>query len=281
MRRIICVCECALDIMFEGDIPVSSTPGGRIINAAVNMARNGLPVVMASEASADPIGDILVNFLEDAGVDTSSVDRFTQGSSPLMIYTKKDCGSLALTRYDNYGDGGFDIVWPRIDDTDIVLYGGYYVLDHRMRQRMIPFLNHCAERKATMIYVPGFPQQLVPRITRVMPEILENFELADMIITHSSDLQHIFGNEEPSRCYVNHVDFYCRSLINFDGSKVEYFTGKESSSVECNVSHKDMAASIAGIASKVRELNLNRDILENLDPYRREELLNAAKNKNE
>ena len=37
---------------------------------------------MASEASTDFVGDTIVKSLTDAGVDVSSVDRFTEGRSP-------------------------------------------------------------------------------------------------------------------------------------------------------------------------------------------------------
>ena len=231
MKHIICIGECTLDIVFENSQPIGAMPGGRIINAAAALARAGLPAVMASEASSDPVGDMIVDFLKTAGVDISSLDRFVQGSSPLMLFSDSSDGEYNITRYENYGDGGFDIVWPRVSDQTIVVFGGYYVLDPLMRERMVPFLQNCAERHAVMIYVPGFPPQMVSRITKVMPALLDNLELADMVITRTNDLRHIFNTGDAAACYRDHIDYYCHSMLNVDtaNAKLQYFSGKQSS----------------------------------------------------
>ena len=85
MKKIICIGECSLNIVFDGAAPAGAIPGGRVAAAASLMAREGLPVVMASEASTDFVGDTIVKSLTDAGVDVSSVDRFTEGRSPLVL----------------------------------------------------------------------------------------------------------------------------------------------------------------------------------------------------
>ena len=61
-----------------------------------------------------------------------------------------------MIRYEGYPEEAFDIIWPRIDPGDIVLYGGYYAIDKRMHQRMSKLLEHAAEREAVMIYLPDF-----------------------------------------------------------------------------------------------------------------------------
>lgn len=230
MNRIICIGECALDIVFEAGQPIGSMPGGRIAMAAARMARTGLPVTMASEASDDPIGEMLVGHLKAAGVDCSSVDRFTQGHSPLTVFTPGDVPEVyRATRYEAYGDGGFDIVWPRVDDRTIVVFGGYYSLDERMRERLLPFLRNCSERKAIMVYVPGFRADRCRRMTRVMPAILENLELADMVIARNEDLELIFGASNSGKCYRDHIDFYCRSMVNVDAAchTLSYYSGRD------------------------------------------------------
>ena len=93
-----------------------------------------------------------------------------------MIFSENPDGTTRITRYEDYTDDAFDIVWPRVDDDSVVIYGGYYTLDRRMRSHTVPFLNHCAERGAVMIYLPGFLAIQESRITRVMPAILENLE---------------------------------------------------------------------------------------------------------
>lgn len=231
MKKIICVGECSLNIVFGPDgQPSGSMPGGRIANAAAILARTGLPVLMASEAAADPVGDMVVAFLRDAGADISVIDRFTGGRTPLNIFTEDSSGVLALTRYEKYPDeDGFDIVWPRIEEGDILVFGGFYALDRRMRPKLSKFLEYAKEMKAVLVYLPGFLPEQEPRITHVMPAILENLELADMVITRNDDLSLIFGIDEDKSCYNRHISFYCRSLINVDPScgTIAYCGGKE------------------------------------------------------
>lgn len=216
-KKIICIGECALDIVFGPDgTPLGSMPGGRLANAAALLARDGLPVTMAGEAAADAVGDTVVAFLADAGADTRCIDRFTEGRTPVTVFMPAADGATAATRYEAYADDCFDIVWPRIDEGDIVVFGGYYAIDRRMRRRMLPLLQHAAERKALLVYLPGYLPQQEPRITRVMPSILENMEMAHIVCTRSADLHTIFGARDAAACYRNNISFYCRLLLNVD-----------------------------------------------------------------
>lgn len=261
MKKIICIGECALDIIFDGSMPVGSMPGGRIVNAAAILARQNLPVKLVSELAAGKVGDIIAGFLEDAGVDCSSVDRFTEGLSPVVIYTLDGNGAVDVTRYEQYPDDCFDVVWPRIDEGDIVVYGGFYALDQRMRPRMTQLLEHASERKAILVYLPGFLALQEPRITRVMPAILENIELASIVVTRASDLKTIFGVCDGERCYHSHIDFYCRSLINVDTEthKIDYYSGREVTSAEIPA---DLCRSVmwnAGVVAGVAEALFTAD----------------------
>ncbi len=282
MKKIICIGECSLNIVFNGASPVGAIPGGRIAAAAALMAREGLPVAMASEASSDPVGDMIVKSLTDAGVDIASLDRFTEGRSPIIVFTEGADGIPCITRYENYADEAFDIVWPRVDDNCVVVFGGYYVLDRRMRTRMVPFLNHCAERGAVMIYQPGFMSVQESRITRVMPAILENLELAHMVIARNCDLQLIFGIKEDSRCYADHIDFYCRSMISVDTAcrQLSYYSGKQLSRIEipetvCETMTWN-AGVLAGVAGYIFENDITSDRLNAPGVEMREAILTAA-----
>lgn len=284
MKNIICVGECALDIIFKDGSPVGSMPGGRVANAAAILARAGLPVIMASEASQDPVGDMAVKYLTDAGVDVTCVDRFVGGHTPLLIFTTDETGKTEITRYEQYGDGGFDIIWPRITDETVVLFGGYYTLDARMRVRMAPFLEHCREVKATMVYVPGFPPGQQSRMTRVMPAVLENLELADVVVARSADLSMIFGTESDARCYSDHIDFYCRSLVDVDTAahRINYFAGKEVSSLEidsqaCRTMMWN-AGAVAGVVAAIFAEGCDSESLDAPAAALRDKILTSAVN---
>lgn len=117
MKKIICIGECSLNVILDSEgRPLGTMPGGRIANAAAMLARDKFEVIMASEASADPVGDIVVNFLANAGVDTKSVDRFTEGRTALNVFvapgSDSDNAMPSLTRYESYPDEAFDTSAP-------------------------------------------------------------------------------------------------------------------------------------------------------------------------
>jgi len=89
MKKIICIGECSLNIVLDPmGRPLGSMPGGRVTNAAAILAgMHDNKVVVASEVSADPVGDILVDYLSRHGVDISSLDRFTEGRTAVNIFT--------------------------------------------------------------------------------------------------------------------------------------------------------------------------------------------------
>lgn len=287
MKKIICIGECSLNVILDSEgRPLGTMPGGRIANAAAMLARDKFEVIMASEASADPVGDIVVNFLASAGVDTKSVDRFTEGRTALNVFVAPGSDSAnampSLTRYESYPDEAFDIIWPRIDPGDIVLYGGFYALDKRMRQRMTKLLEHAAEREAVMVYLPGFLPQQEPRITRVMPQILENLEMAHVVVTRNKDLDLIFGVKLPQTCYHDHIDFYCRSLINIDNTcnAITYYTGKDMTTVGITAAISNTllwnAGAIAGIVGTIAGRDLKPEVFETPDEQLRQAILGAA-----
>lgn len=285
--KIICIGECSLNIILGHDgKPRGSMPGGRIANAAAILAHNKAEVVMASEASADAVGDTVVSFLADAGVDITSVDRFTEGRTAINVFVLPDAQAddprPSLTRYEAYPDDAFDIIWPRIAAGDIVLFGGFYAIDPRMHTRMQRLLAYAAEQKAVMVYLPGFLPQQEPRITRVMPQILENLEAANIVVTRNSDLSLIFGGDCAKTCYHDRIDFYCRSLVNIDAAcaHIAYYSGKEMSCVDidpriCSTLLWN-AGAVAGIVQTLAERHVAPDQLEAPAADFRQALLEAA-----
>lgn len=286
MKKIICIGECSLNIVLGPDGETfGSMPGGRVTNAAAILACDDrFRVVMASEVSSDPVGDILASYLESHGVDISSLDRYTEGRTALNVFTAPEAESEpeSLTRYESYPEEAFDIIWPRVDEGDVILFGGYYAIDRRMRPRLLRFLNHCVERKTVLVYLPGILPQQEPRITRVMPSILENLEMANIVMTRNNDLKLIFGVDDSATCYNNHIDFYCRSLINVDTSRreISYYSGKETSSVgipetTCTTMLWN-AGAVAGVVTAIADRGLDSDALEKPDSAVREAILGAA-----
>lgn len=275
--KIIAIGEINLNLSAEGT-GFGALAGGVIARAATVLAREGFATVMAADAGCDIPGDMALAAIEEAGVETHSVDRFTEGRTALNIYAD---ASKVPSRYDAYPGEAFDIVWPRVDEGDIVVFGGHYALDARMRPRLAKLLTYAAERKALLIYVPAYNISLEPRITRVMPEILENLEMAHIVVTTTADLGTIFGVADTETCFNDRVSFYCRSLVNIDAicRRVEYFGGTEVSSADTGNAYGNsllwQAGALAGMIGMLATARPTAEALEAPTASLRGEVLGA------
>ena len=215
-------------MLFRDGRPERSFVGGRIANTAAALGQLGLPVSMVSECGADRVGDMVVDFLSAHNVDVKSVDRFTDGTTAFSAIFCDTGKEKKIVNYGRYPADRFDVVWPRIDEDDIVLFGSLYAIDTPQRERLFELISYAAERKAIIVYLPGFQHGINMRITRVMPAILENLEIADIVIAHERDINNIFPGETSEQAFRNHIEFYCPTYfhINPDLGVTLFSTGK-------------------------------------------------------
>ncbi len=216
MRKTIAIGESILDTVFLDDEPVRSFVGGRIANAAASAGMAGIPVEMVSECCNDHIGDIVTDFLQWHNVGTASVDRFTEGSTAASMIFFSSSGEKKLINFFNYPEDRFNVVWPRIDEDDVILFGSFYSIDTAMRERFFELVKYARERKAILIYLLGCQHGIGCRITKVMPGILENLEIADIVIATHADIADIFPGETPDQAFKNHIEFYCGNFVCID-----------------------------------------------------------------
>ena len=217
MRKIIAIGESVLDTLFVDAKPVRSFVGGRIACAAASLGSLGLNCVMLSECTTDAVGDIIIDYLDRHGVDTSLVDRYPDGATPFSAIFPSGSGKQ-IVNYGVYPKTRFDIVWPRIDEDDIVLFGSLYAIDLPQRQRLYDLLKYAVERRAILIYLPGFQHGIGYRLTKVMPHLLENLEISDIVIAHEQDIHDIFPGETGDEAYHGHIEFYCRNYVHLTRS---------------------------------------------------------------
>ena len=267
-RKIIIIGESSLDVIFDSDRPTASYPGGVLLNAAACLGAKKHQVSFVSEAANDHVGDIIVRFLESNNVEVRSIDRYTEGATPVRLIFRGDTESAV--RYGSYPQESFGVVWPRIDPDDIVVFGGNYSLDPRGHDRIYDIVKYAAERHAIVIYVPNFDISRVNRITKVMPAILENFESSNLVVTRTADLRDIFGKESDEKAFKDHVSFYSFNMINFDtvSDKLKFYHRKAveelNVGIEPDHTHR-FAGIVAGIIDSIIAGDITCADFDNLD----------------
>lgn len=284
MRKIIAIGESVLDTLFVDGQPVKSFVGGRIVCAAASLGSLGLPCVMLSECTTDSVGDIVVNYLSGHGVDTRLIDRYPDGATPFSAIFPNGSGKQ-IVNYGVYPKTRFDIVWPRIDEDDIVLFGSLYAIDLPQRQRLYELLKYAVERRAILIYLPGFQHGIGYRLTKVMPHLLENLEISDIVIAHEQDIHDIFPGETGDEAYHGHIEFYCRNYVHLTRSLslLMYSLGLElpASKPATDNLLGWQAGLTAGIIAQLFEKNITRQQLLGLDSATWRGILVDARNRAE
>lgn len=273
MKKIIIIGECTLDLIFPENTDrcpaeVTARPGGRLLNAAAMLGGAGRNVTYVSECARDRIGDMLVGYLERHGVNTASIDRYTEGITSMNCRFEQ-VEDMVCSR--QFPKERFDVVWPRIDKDDIVVFGTYFSLDQRVRPQLTDLLQHAVERKAILVYVPGLTPPPKAGVTKMMPDILENLEIANVVLTRSSDLGVIFKESDSARAYERHIRFYCDSYINvdFSGQNVELYHRDTVLKERCAGVEDTLqanAGAVAGAIAALADNNLEIDTLATLTP---------------
>lgn len=212
MNKIIVIGESRLEITLSPDGTSGNAKAGGILLRAACEASRQARVMYISEIGRDAAGDIIVNTLTKAGVDCSLIDRFASPVTPLSV----NVGDATVPYTPGSDDEGLDIAWPRIDRGDVMVFGGYFSIDPRIRPRLWQLLEAGRELGATMVYVPDVDDRRITRVTRIMPQVFENLEMADTVVALDSDLKVLYGSGNGAAAYDDHIGFYCRALSVVD-----------------------------------------------------------------
>lgn len=219
MPKITVIAESDYQILFDDMKPAESIPGGTLLNVAIHLREMGNSVAMVSEVGNDIVGNIIIDQLDKKGIETRSIDRSVDISTPATLVFRSP-GERRTMRYNSqFAPGeGLDVVWPEISAGDIVIFGGFLAVNQRVRRNLWQLLTSLKERKAIMVYFPGFDPTRIPRITKVMPMIFENLEIADYVVTRTRDIEYIFQKNDAAAAYKNHFSFYGVTYLNIDKS---------------------------------------------------------------
>ena len=271
MRKIIAIGESILDTIYQDYKPMRSFVGGRVSNAAAALGDLELPVSMVSECCTDKVGDWVVDFFERHNVNTKSIDRYTDGSTPFAAIFKEDGEPDKIVNYGEYPDNRFNVIWPRIDEDDIVLFGSYYAIDLPQREKLYDLLSYAAERKAIVIYLPGFQHGTQFNFTKVMPCILENFEVSSIVIDHDKDINNMFTDQDSDKVYNNHIKFYGPTYIHITpDTSATIYKGVDKTEVPFSCQSDNhlgwQAGFIAGVIHQLIERDLKHGDIEYIEP---------------
>lgn len=230
MRKIYGIGETVLDIIFKNGQPQAAKAGGSVLNSVVSMGRMGLPVSFISEYGFDDVGDLIDNFLNSNGVDSSYVHRFCDGSTSLALAFLNEKNDAHYTFYKDFPAKRLDIQFPEIKKGDIVQCGSFYAIWPEIREKFLNFIQRSRQNGALVLYDPNFRKTHLSELDMLKPLIIENMKLSALIRGSDEDFRNIFGVNNVEEAW-EEVKKYCGCLIytaNVEGVFVRTtsFSGK-------------------------------------------------------
>lgn len=219
MRKVIGIGETILDIIFRDGQPTAAVPGGSVFNGIISLGRAGVDVGFISEIGNDRVGNIIKTFMEDNHVSTEYVSIFPDGKSPVSLAFLNDRNDAEYTFYKDYPKQRLDVVFPKINEDDILIFGSYFALNPVLRDKVAELLEYAKERKAIIYYDPNFRNTHKPEALKLAPTIIENLEYADIVRGSDEDFANMYNISDPAKVYIDKVKFYCPNFICTAGAK--------------------------------------------------------------
>ena len=213
MRKVIGIGETVLDIIFRGDQPIKAVPGGSAFNAIISLGRAGVPAAFISETGNDRVGDNVKKYLADNGVDASGVCVFPDSKSPVSLAFLDEQNNAEYIFYKDHPHDRLDFVYPDIQPDDVVLFGSYFAINPVVRPQVKAFFEHAKERGAILYYDVNYRASHSHEVVKLTPNILENFELADIVRGSDEDFAIMYGKKDADSVYRSEISFYTKNFI--------------------------------------------------------------------
>lgn len=219
MRKVIGIGETILDIIFRDEQPTVAVPGGSVFNGIVSLGRTGVPICFISETGNDRVGNIILRFMRDNNISTDYVNVFPDGKSPVSLAFLNERSDAEYIFYKDYPKQRLDVIYPQINEDDIVVIGSYYALNPVLREKVVELLEQAREKKAIIYYDPNFRSSHKDEAIKLAPTIIENLEYANIVRGSQEDFFYMYNLRDADKIYKDKIKFYCSNFLCTAGSE--------------------------------------------------------------
>jgi fructokinase len=233
-----------LDIIFRNEQPISAIPGGSTFNAIISMGRSGIETGFISETGNDRVGRNIIQFLRDNGCKADCVNVYPDSKSPLSLAFLNEQNDAEYVFYKDHPHDRLDFNYPDIQKDDIVLFGSYYALNDVIRPQVKGFLDYAHERGAILYYDVNFRASHQHEVMKITPNLLENFELADIVRGSAEDFEVLFKKRDAQTIYRSQIAFYTKKFIYTQGADAIHLFAENGLHKEYPVAKMDTVSTI-------------------------------------
>ncbi len=219
MRRVIGIGETVLDIIFKDDQPIGAVPGGSVFNGIISLGRSGVSASFISEAGNYRVGRSIIKFLRDNGVDADAVNVYPGSKSPISLAFLNEQQDAEYIFYKDHPHDQLDFTYPAVQPDDVVMFGSFYAVNPVIRPQVVGFLEYARQHGAILYYDVNFRAAHKDDLLRVQSNLLENYELADIVRGSAEDFQVMYGKGDVDQVYRSQIAFYTRKFICTNGAQ--------------------------------------------------------------
>ncbi len=111
------------------------------------------------------------------------------------------------------------MMFPKLEEDDIVMVGSYYALNPVLREKILELLDQAREKKAIIYYDPNFRSSHKNEAMKLAPTIIENLEYADIVRGSLEDFLYMYNMQDIDKIYKDKIKFYCPRFICTAGAE--------------------------------------------------------------
>jgi fructokinase len=219
MRKVIGIGETVFDIIFKDGQPIGAYPGGSSFNAMISLGRAGVPGSFISETGNDRVGQKVIAFLRENGINADNVNVFPDSKSPISLAFLDDHNDAEYIFYKNHPNDRLEFVYPEIQRDDIVVFGSFYAVNPVIRPQMAALIEDARKHGAIIYYDVNFRASHQHEVMKITPNLLENLEYADIVRGSHEDFKVLYKLTDCDKVYNSEISFYCKRFIYTQGSR--------------------------------------------------------------
>lgn len=217
MRKIFGIGETIYDILFRQGQPVAAVPGGSVFNGLISLGRTGLNCTFITEIGADQVGQNILSFMQQNGINTDYVSCYQGKKTAISLAFLDEKGDAHYSFYKDYPNNRLDFEMPLIQKDDIVAFGAYFALNPVLKDKVRPFLNYAKEQGAILYYDLNFRDNHAHEVEALRDTFKENYAIADIVRGSHEDFINVYGHDDCHRIY-DEISEYCPRFICTRGS---------------------------------------------------------------
>lgn len=159
------------------------------------------------------MGENVIRFLRENGVDAGHVNVFPDSKSPISLAFLNERNDAEYLFYKDHPHDQLDFVYPDIHPDDIVIFSSFYAVNPVIRPQIVGLLDYAKTHGAIIYYDVNYRSSHRNEVMKITPNFLENLEYADIVRGSREDFDVLYKMQDPDKVYSSEVSFYCKKFI--------------------------------------------------------------------